>query len=357
MKILALVTDAFGGEGGIARFNRDLLGAIAAASTVEQVDVLCRHAPHRQEPLPAKLAQTHAAGGRTGYALRAVVRAAGAKRYDIVFCSHLNLAPVAIVAARLQRAPLWLQLHGIEAWQRPGPLRRRAAEQATLVTSISRYTRSRFLEWAVLEPSRVRVLPGTVDARFTPGPRPEALAARLGVRGKRVLLTVSRIDTGDRYKGHDTVIGALAQLAARVSDLDYVIVGDGDDRGRLEQLARQLGLAGRVHFAGRVSDSELIDYYRLADVFVMPSAKEGFGLVFLEAAATGLPVIGGDRDGGADALADGVLGTMVAPGDERATAAAIEAALTVPRSPGNQMQRFGHEAFGRHAASLVQSLA
>lgn len=357
MRILALVTDAFGGDGGIARFNRDVLGAIAATPAVEHVDVLCRHAPQRAEPLPPKLAQAHAARGRVGYTLRAVFGAAGAGHYDIVFCSHLHLAPVAVAAARLQRAPLWLQLHGIESWQRPGPLRRRAAEQAALVTSISRYTRRRFLEWALVDPARVRVLPGTVDARFTPGPRPEALAQRLGVGGKRVLLTVSRIDSGDRYKGHDTVIAALAQLAPRLPDLDYVIVGDGDDRGRLEQLARQLGVAGRVHFAGRVSDSELIDYYRLADVFVMPSAKEGFGLVFLEAAATGLPVIGGDQDGSADALADGAFGTMVAPGNDQALAAAIEAALRSPRDGADRVQRFGPDAFGRHAAMLVQSLA
>lgn len=357
MNVLALVTDAFGGEGGIARFNRDLLGAIAAAPAVERVDVLCRHAAAQDEALPPKLAQAHVAGGRTAYALRALMRATARKRYDIVLCSHLHLAPVAAAAAKLQRAPLWLQLHGIEAWQRPGRLRQCAAESAALVTSISRYTRRRFLEWAVIEPSRARVLPGTVDARFTPGPRPAALAQRLGVPGKRVLLTVSRIDKGDRYKGHDTVIAALAQLAPRVPDLDYVIVGDGDDRGRLEQLARQLGVDRRVHFAGRVSDSELVDYYRLADAFVMPSAKEGFGIVFLEAAASGVPVIGGDRDGSVDALGDGALGSAVAPGDPAALGAAIERALAAGRQGAVPVGRFRAEAFGAHAHALLRSLA
>lgn len=357
MRVLALVTDAFGGEGGIARFNRDLLAAMGATPAVERVDVLCRHAPQRQEALPPKVSQAPVAGGRAGYALRAVLRAIGVKRYDVVFCSHLHLAPVAAAAATLQRAPLWLQLHGIESWQRPGRLRRRAAEQAALVTSISRYTRSRFVEWALLHPSKVRVLPGTVDPRFTPGPRPEALAGRLGVRDRRVALTVSRIDTGDRYKGHDTVIAALARLASRVPDLDYVIVGDGDDRGRLERLAQELGVAGRVHFAGRVSDSELIDYYRLADVFVMPSTKEGFGIVFLEAAASGLPVIGGDRDGSADPLADGAIGTLVTPDDIPALASAIEGALAGPRPDPARVARFRGEHFTAQVRALLQQVA
>lgn len=357
MNVLALVTDAFGAGGGIARFNRDVLGAMAAAPLVERVDVLCRHAPQGQEALPAKLSQAHVGGGRPGYALRAALGASRPKRYDVVFCSHLHLAPVAAVAATLQRAPLWLQLHGIEAWQRPGPLRCRAAHHAALVTSVSRYTRRRFLEWAFLDWPRVRVLPGTVHERFAPGRRPDGLAERLGVRGKRVLLTVSRIDQGDRYKGHDRVIAALKRLAAAHPDLDYVIVGDGDDRARLEQLARQLGIAERVHFAGRVSDSELVDYYRLADVFVMPSTKEGFGIVFLEAAASGLPVIGGDADGSADPLADGARGAMVPAADEVALDAAIDRALRAPCPDAARVRSFGAANFAAHVDALLRQLA
>jgi phosphatidylinositol alpha-1,6-mannosyltransferase len=171
-----------------------------------------------------------------------------------------------------------------------------------------------------------------------------------------VLLTVARFDQGDRYKGHDTVLAALEHVAGRVPDLDYVIVGDGDDRGRLEGLARQRGLQQRVHFAGQVSDSELLDYYRLANVFVMPSAKEGFGIVFLEAAQTGLPVIGGDRDGSADALADGAIGTLVAPADDAGLAKAIEAAL-VGSPLGARAQRFARDAFQSHVSGLTRSLA
>ncbi len=354
MKVLALVSDAFGGDGGIARFNRDLLGAIAGAPDVEGVDVLCRHAPRREAALPAKVRQATAGGGRAGYALRALWRGIAGPRYDVVLCGHLHLAPVAEAISRLQGIPLWVQIYGIEAWQRPAPLRARAMHHAHLVTAISRYTRARFLEWADVPAHRVRVLPCTVDERFTPGPKPEPLARKLGVEGRRIILTVARISRGDRYKGHDTVLAALKQLVPRMPDLAYVIAGDGDDRPRLEQLARDCGVADRVHFAGQVSDSEFLDYYRLADVFVMPSAKEGFGIVFLEAAATGLPVIAGSKDGSADPLADGAIGTMVAPGDAMAVAEAIERALGAPRPDPQRGKRFEPAAFRQHAQDMLQ---
>ncbi len=355
MRCLALLTDAFGGEGGIARFNRDLLTALAAAG-VNRVDALCRHSPRQAEALPAGVTQAAAGAGRWGYALRALTRSASAQPYDFVLCSHLHLAPVAAAAAMLQRAPLWVHLHGIEAWQRPVALRARAVRRAALVTAVSRYTRARFLSWADLPPERVRVLPCTVDDRFTPGPKPQELAVRLGVQGRRVLLTVSRIDRGDRYKGHDRVLGALRALAARRADIDYVIVGDGDDRGRLEQRVRDLGLDGRVHFAGAVRDSELPDYYRLADAFVMPSTKEGFGIVFLEALASGIPAIGGAADGARDALADGQLGALVDPGSERQLCDAIEAALGT-RSTAAEASRFGAPEFRAHVRGLAEFIA
>ena len=93
----------------------------------------------------------------------------------------------------------------------------------------------------------------------------------------------------------------------------YLVVGDGDDRQRLEELAQTTGVAHAMQFAGHVPHRELPDYFRLADVFVMPSTGEGFGIAFLEAAASGLPVIGGNRDGSVDALADGTIGTLVDP--------------------------------------------
>jgi phosphatidylinositol alpha-1,6-mannosyltransferase len=353
MKVLALVTDAFGGDGGIARFNRDLLGAIAAMPRVERVDVLCRHAPRRPEALPPKLTLSSARGGRAGFALRVLAGALGGRRHDLVLCSHLNLAPVAALAAAFARAPLWVQLHGIESWQRPGPLRARAVERATLVSAVSRYTRRRFLEWAGMEPHRVRVLPNTVEPRFAPGPKCAELAGRLGLRGKRTLLTVGRLAASERYKGHERVIAALAQLAP---DICYLIVGDGDDRARLEALAREQGVGARVVFAGAVPHDDLPEYYRLADAFVMLSSGEGFGIVYLEAAACALPVLGSREAGAVDALADGAIGDF-APADAAGLVEALGAVLERAPADPRRVERFARERFAQHVGSLLGALA
>ena len=98
-------------------------------------------------------------------------------------------------------------------------------------------------------------------------------------------MTVSRLASSEQYKGHDRVIRTLPRLLSQHPETIYLIVGDGDDRPRLESLAVECGVAEKVQFAGLVPPEELPDYFRLADVFVMPSTGEGFGIVFLEAMA------------------------------------------------------------------------
>ena len=135
-------------------------------------------------------------------------------------------------------------------------------------------------------------------------------------------------------------------------------MGSGNDRQRLESLAREVGVADIVIFAGQVAATEVPDYYALADVFAMPSTGEGFGIVFLEAAAHGLPVIGGNRDGSVDALADGAVGIPVDPNDQEALTTALANALS-GRKPGSaaSVQRFVCENFSRHVDDLVRILA
>ncbi|KAB2846130.1 MAG: glycosyltransferase family 4 protein, partial [Hyphomicrobiaceae bacterium] len=296
MRLLALITDGFGAGGGIARYNRDLMHALALSSRVSRVVALPRFGSEMASDLPRGVVQLPAAGHRLAWIARAMAEAAK-QRFDAVFCGHMNAAPFASLLARSLRLPLWLQAHGIEAWQRRGGVYRRAARQARLVTAVSRYTRSRLLEWSDADPARVRVLPNTVHAIAGRGGNPSSLLERHGLQGKRVILTVGRLAAAERYKGHDRVIAALPAVTARVPDAVYLVAGSGDDKQRLSGLASEMGVENRVIFTGQVADEELPGYFRLADVFAMPSTGEGFGIVYLEAAAAGLPVIACGRDG------------------------------------------------------------
>ena len=355
LNLLALVTDAFGGRGGIAQYNRDLLGALAGSGAVS-VRVLPRLAPD-PEMTPGGVHQERARLNRGLYIVSALWLAL-TEGADIVFCGHISMAPLCALIARVTRARLVVQTHGIEAWQRPSKLHRAALETADLVLCVSRFTRACVLGWAAIAPERVGVLANTVRAAFAPGDG-STLRAEWGLQGKRVLLTVGRMDVRERYKGHDLVINAIPQLVAAGHDVGYLIVGDGDDQNRLKTLVQQTGIADRVRFLGAVQLSELIEIYRAADLFVMPSTREGFGIAFLEAMASGTPAIGLGVAGTRDALADGELGVLVP--ESNLVAALIRALEREKAKPYqlavNTRARFGREAFSACACVVIERLS
>jgi phosphatidylinositol alpha-1,6-mannosyltransferase len=355
LRILALVTDGFGGSGGIAQYNRDFLSALARCDRVGDVIVLPRLSA-RSVALPNGVQQLRAVEKRLAYSVAALWTAIKHQPFDLVFCGHLFMAPLAAVIARALRAPLWVQVHGIEAWRELSGLKRRSVESATIITSVSRYTRRRLLEWVGIEPARVKVLPNTVDPQNHPGPKPAYLLERHAAGGKKVLVTVSRLDSSEQYKGHDRVIRTLPRVLSQHPNTIYLIVGGGDDRPRLESLAVECGVIKNVQFTGFVPAGELPDYFRVADVFVMPSAGEGFGIAFLEGMATGVRVIAGSQDGSRDALCDGALGTLVDPEDCEELASAILAALHDPARSGDRTSRFKPDRFAEHLNSLCQLL-
>ena len=341
MRVLALVTDAYGGGGGIAQANRDLFEAMVKLDPNNNVVVYPRFGNAKNSAnVPGGVIQQGACGNKILYSLNVLSLFPPRNYYDFIFCGHLFMAPLAQLLSWKLGVPYWIHIHGIEAWKKPGKAVARSVESARLITSVSRYTRREFLGWADIDPQKVCVLPNTVNQRFSPGNRSDELIARYGLQGKRILLTVGRISEKERYKGHDRVISALAPIAKIYPDLLYVIAGDGDDRPRLEKLSRDLQVEDRVKFIGPPSEQDLLDLYRSADVFVMPSTGEGFGIVFLEAAMSGLPVIGGSVDGSWDALREGRVGYSVNPLRPAELRAAIIEALESPKKPHIESAQF-----------------
>jgi phosphatidylinositol alpha-1,6-mannosyltransferase len=351
---MALVSDAFGGVGGIAQYNRDLLSAVAASRPGNHICVLPRQAP-KPAALPVGIVQ-FPPKGRVAYVLTALALALRSS-FDVVFCGHIHLAPLAALIARMKRAKLIIQAHGIEVWSRWKAAWRSAIEQSDLVLCVSRYTRRIVLEQVSVEPERVMVLSNTVGDAFTPG-SDAGFRNRHGWENKRILLTVGRLDSREQYKGQDHVIALLPELVAQGHDVAYLIVGDGDDRARLEQLARKARVEDRVRFLGALDVDRLVDVYRAADLFVMPSTGEGFGISFLEAMACGTPAIGLASGGAPDALADGVLGKLVT---EESLRTVIDQLLRAP-VPNRQSlaeavrARFGRELFQHSVAGVLRRL-
>lgn len=353
MRLLALVTDAFGGSGGIASYNRHLIMSLDSMDEMSSIVVLPRQAENKTGALPPKVEQIAPPRNRWLYLAEVLKICVKKAPFSVVFCGHLNLLYPAYAASVLLRAPLWLQLHGIEAWAPRLSLTRRIISQARIATSISRFTRKRFLSWAPINPVKVKVLPCTCSEAFRPGPKPSLLVNRYHLAGKKVLLTTGRLSSAERYKGHDKIIEQLPVLLKEHPDLVYMVVGDGDDRDRLRALAEKLGVAERVIFAGEVSEADLPDYYRLADFFAMPSTGEGFGIVFLEAAASGLPILAANAGGSPDPLLDGKAGLLVNGDGELLENLGRLLDMRAATSPQDAVRGFSFLNFKEHTKHLL----
>jgi phosphatidylinositol alpha-1,6-mannosyltransferase len=353
MSVLALVTDAFGGRGGIAQYNRDFVSAVATLDTISAVDLLPRICPDPPGEQGGKIRQLPLHPGRAAFSAAAVLQCVR-QRYDIVYCGHLYLGPLARILARTMGSRLLSQLHGTEIWEAPTKWRRDALEASDLVFCVSRDTRARALAHSSLRPERVVVQPNTVGERYVPRNR-AAARARFGFGDEKILLTVGRLDERDGYKGHDRVIATLPDLVARDPSIVYAIAGEGNDRPRLEALVREKGLGAHVRFLGFLPFADLPDVYSAADVFVMPSTGEGFGIVYLEAMACGTPAIGLPVGGAPDALCDGELG-YVSPEDRlpQTIREALDATVDREELSRQVHRRFGWPTFRDHLAAIFE---
>lgn len=240
--------------------------------------------------------------------------------------------------------------HGEEltGWGRGNKYRamRFVLRHADRVVANSNFTRDILVGMGVLAERIAIIHPGVDVQRFRPGLPNSDLLASLGLApGTRLLLSVGRLQ---RRKGFDTVIGCLPDLVAAGYDVHYVVVGTGEDRDYLETLAREQGVEGRVHLLGHVSIDDLPRWYNACDFFILANRDiqgdtEGFGIVFLEAAASGKAALGGKAGGTGSAIVDNVTGLRVDAADSAQVATILLRWLSVPGEP----ERLGAAALAR----------
>lgn len=354
MKVLLLTTDAYGANGGIALYNRDIIEALVAMPEVDEVVVVARHTPQPATGAPTKARLIANSGGGKARFIRASLQAAS-ENYDLVICGHINLLPLAVFVNQLIRAPLALMVYGIDVWQPPYRLAKQWLKAVNAIWSISHITTGRMNEWAGLPEALYTQLPNAIHLdRYAMAARRADLQARHGLEGTRVIMTLARLPEKERYKGVDEVMEVMPALLQEIPNLKYLIAGDGNDRTRLTQKARSLGLSDRVVFAGMISEADKADYFRLADAFVMPGRGEGFGFVFLEALACGVPAVGSQLDGSREALRGGDLGELADPRDPASVYECILRALSKPHVVPAGLSYFDWPQFQMRLATAVR---
>jgi len=225
----------------------------------------------------------------------------------LVYIGHPRLAALSFAAAGVRpRPPVWVQAYGVEVWKELPALSRMSLRCADKVLGISADTMERLRRVQQISGDRISYLPPALE----PGLDHAAEAAPARSHGP-VILTVSRLDEMDPYKGIENVLRAVKGLIGDFPSLRYRLVGDGSDRSRLEAVANGLGIQDRVAFLGSVDEATLASEYRSCDAFILPSLREGFGIVYLEAMAHGKPVIGVDCAGTRDVVREGDSGLLL----------------------------------------------
>jgi phosphatidyl-myo-inositol dimannoside synthase len=273
------------------------------------------------------------------------------RRFVAVFAGRaLPEGLVAWSVARLTGRPVLIYAHGEEltGWGRGGKFKAMCfvLRRADALLSNSDFTRETLIDLIGVDPGRVEIVYPTVDEnRFRPGLAGEDLRAAIGVAaGQKLILSVGRLM---RRKGFDNTIRALPLLRQQGIDAHYAVIGIGEDRDYLQSLAVELGVTDRVHLLGHVSYEDLPRWYCASDLFAMPNRDiggdtEGFGLVYLEAAAAGRPALAGTAGGTASAVVDDVTGLRV-DGERVDAIAGALVRLLRNREEAEQMGRNGRE--------------
>jgi phosphatidylinositol alpha-1,6-mannosyltransferase len=324
MKILVLAPP-MGATGGVQRYTATLIDAlndILGSKNVRVVSVSAEPQPRHDGELALTLRT------KARFFASAMVQAL-VWRPQIIICAQIGVAPAGRVIRRLLGIPYWVVLYGIEVWGDLPPNKEVALQSAQRLISISQFTSDTTsarhklsrIDTIIFPPAfAIREAQSSTAFSFEPEAEPP------------MVLTVGRLAASERYKGHDIMLESWAAVRRTIPDAVYCIVGDGDDRARLEARAKELNLADSVRFMGAVSASALEDCYHRCRVFAMPARTEvdsqtprgeGFGIVFLEAMAHGKPVVGPYNGAPSEFIRSGEHGILVDPADSSAVATAI----------------------------------
>lgn len=320
MKIVFAYLSSFSGAGGIERYNKCFMKALSEAEFITEASFLSLNDTVKDEQYVGRT-ETFFKGCGGNKALFLWCTYLKMLRADIFVVGHINLS-VLVFLARIFNPKLRCVfiIHGVEVWRKLSFIQRYVLTRIPEILTVSRYTAETIIDRYAIDKERITVINNMIDPYInvvTSFEKPAYLLDKYNLHGKRILLTVCRIKSTEKDKGYDKVLEALPDLLNQHRDLMYVLVGKYDEieKKRLDEICKRLNITANVIFTGYVKDSELEDHYKLGDIFVMPSKKEGFGIVFIEALLHGLLVIAGNKDGSVDALDNGRLGCLINPDD------------------------------------------
>ncbi len=295
-------------------------------------------------------------------------------RVDGIHCGQILSSGVCgLIFKKLIKMPYFLWTYGGETtpvyiksrWSKF--LVKKILDNANIIITNSKFTSREFLDYGISNERIIEIIPAVDYEIFKPLPKCSDLVEKYKIQGKKTILTISRLA---ERKGHDIVLKALPLVLKSVPSLSYLIVGDGPYKTCLMEICQELKLDNVVTFVGFVHDEDLVMYYNLCDVFVMPNREifdstdsvEGFGITFIEANACNKPVVGGRSGGAIEAVKDGVTGFLVDSQNEKEVAQKIISLLQneeLARKMGEEGRKRVEKDFSweKRAYELTEKLA
>jgi phosphatidyl-myo-inositol dimannoside synthase len=284
----------------------------------------------------------------------------------VIILSHINLLIIGYLIKLLSpKTKLVLIAHGIEVWKPFSYWKKKMLSHCDIILPVSLHTKNIMQGRNRLPDSKFIILNNCLDPYLPLGnvENKRRLFDRYNLsQNDKIVITVTRVSSKEKYKGYDQVLEAIHRLIRQRPELKYLLIGKYDEieKARLDSLVCNLNIKEQVRIIGFVEDNELADHFSLGSVFVMPSEKEGFGLVFIEAMYYGIPVIAGNKDGSADALRHGELGQLVNPSDIDQITSAITKALDQQNHYKAETEKvnkyFGYAIYKNNLQGILNSL-
>ena len=286
---------------------------------------------------------------------------------DVILLSHIHLINIVYFIKKIHpRKRIYLLAHGIEIWKKLSDSKLKMLNKLDKIICVSHFTADKIMEMHHIPAGRIEVLNNCLDpfyylpAQFE---KPQRLLDRYHLnRENLVLFSLSRLSSSEKYKGYDHTIELLPQLLEKYPNLVYLLGGKWDavEKKRLEDLIVTNQLQDHIRMVGFIDEAELTEHFLLSDLFILPSKKEGFGIVFIEALASGLRVIAGNKDGSVDALQNGELGVLVDPDDQQGILNSISILLKHSQTENEKMrlqekciQAFGYTHYLQSVKNLI----
>lgn len=339
-KIALLTLETFSTTGGIQKMTRTLAKVLGRISKKHAWDFKLWSGYDNEADVDLNYIRPDDFKGFDKKRYLMVVKAlAGARKSDVVILSHINLAIIGWVIKFINpQCKVWLIAHGIEVWRPLSFLKRKLLASCDKIISVSNFTQQKVVDLHHADIAKCVVLNNALDpliklpAAFD---KPDYLAKRYNLTPQnKVVFTLTRLASSEQYKGYEKVIEAISLIKTEFPSVKYLLSGKYDDIefARIKRLINKFDVQDQVIITGYIDEAELEDHFLLADLFILPSKKEGFGIVFIEALACGLPVICGNQDGSRDAVRNGELGKTVDADSISELTAAMTSCLQTPLS-------------------------